>query len=191
MSNVYAFTSLTGGAAGALDALAGAILATGDLAFGVSGGKIYAYKFDSTSEAAEASPGIIAPDSGDGRWLLAVNSIKLGTFTRAMGAASGDVAYTGVGFKPTAIIFLASLANKGWSVGFDDGTVHCALFSYGTGPVLFTLVATSSIYVVEDATPKSQGAIVKTLDADGFTLTWAIEGTPATANATVYYLALR
>jgi len=38
---------------------------------------------------------------------------KVITSTRAMDAASGDVAYTGVTFEPTAIMALAWLEGKG------------------------------------------------------------------------------
>ena len=35
--------------------------------------------------------------------------IKIGEFTRSIAAASGDVGYTGVGFKPSAVIFLSGV----------------------------------------------------------------------------------
>jgi len=96
-NNVYAFTALTGGETGALDAIPGAILATGDLAFGVSDGNLYAYKFNAASSATEASPDVIAPDSGSGRWILALGSGASGTSVvkaitqNSHGFAVGDV----------------------------------------------------------------------------------------------------
>lgn len=70
---VYPAIGLIGGTAGFLDAIDGTNLADKDMAMvAVQGDKIYFYVLDVDSAAAEASPGIIAPDSngGDKRWLL-------------------------------------------------------------------------------------------------------------------------
>lgn len=185
-NNVYAFTALTGGAAGALDAIAGALLATGDLAFGVSGGKIYAYKFNSTSSATEVSPEVIAPDSGSGRWLLANNTYKLGTFSRDAAGNTADVAYTGVGFKPSNVIFLMTINALCYSVGFDDGTNHYAIYLLSTGQA--EGCATEAIRAGGNGT--YQSGKIKTLDSDGFTLTWTKTSTP-TGAMTIWYMAFR
>jgi hypothetical protein len=116
----------------------------------------------------------------------------IGTFTRAMDAvgAPTDVAYTGVGFKPKVIIFITSLVVNGTlSVGLDDGTSYFSSYAYDTTPVYGTS-ATASITAVE-ASGKTQKAIIKTMDANGFTLTWTRDGATASANATIIYLALR
>lgn len=188
-NNVYAFTALTGGAAGALDAILGALLATGDLAFGVSGGKLYAYKFDSTSSATESSPEVIAPDSGSGRWLLATNSIKLGSFTRDVSASPGDVDYTGVGFKPTVVIVLSSLSGKSWSVGFGTGAANYAIYAIGTGSASPVNDVASLLY--QDAGTNGQSGAFKTMNNDGFTITWTKLGSASSESATGYYLAFK
>ena len=116
------------------------------------------------------------------------NGIKIGTFTRAMDAATGDVAYTGVGFKPSHVVFLTRVETASMVIGVDDGTNHYCVAIYLTS-VYFNSSA-HSLYAIE-AVGKTQRGIIKTLDADGFTLTWTREGATASANATVYYIAFR
>lgn len=116
------------------------------------------------------------------------NGIKIGTFTRAMDAATGDVAYTGVGFKPSHVVFLTRVETASMVIGVDNGTNHYCVAIYLT-PVYFNS-STHSLYAIE-AVGKTQSGIIKTLDADGFTLTWTREGATASANATVYYIAFR
>lgn len=70
---IYGRYALTGGGAGALDAIDGAGLADQDMAVVmVQGGGIYHYILNATSGAAESSPNIIAPDANAGtkRWIL-------------------------------------------------------------------------------------------------------------------------
>jgi hypothetical protein len=116
------------------------------------------------------------------------NPYFMGTFTRAMDAVTADVAYTGTGFKPSKLILITFLSTS-FSIGFDNGTNHYLIYIYGTTPTYGTEAAQSSI-ALEDGS-KTQAAIVKTFDANGFTLTWTRNNTPASANATVYYMALR
>lgn len=71
MANFYGATGLTGGGAGALDAIDGLDLADGDGAIVVTGAFCYVYVLDADSAAAEDSPDVVAPDAnaGDKRWL--------------------------------------------------------------------------------------------------------------------------
>jgi len=72
MSNNHGATSLTGGGAGAVDALASAGLTTGDCVYTITSTGLYCHRYDSTSATAESSPDVIAPDDiagGNGRWL--------------------------------------------------------------------------------------------------------------------------
>jgi hypothetical protein len=118
------------------------------------------------------------------------SAVKIGTFAREMDAAGAptDVAYTGVGFKPSAIIFIGTLASS-FGVGLDNGTLHYVCSVFGTTPT-YSPTPNYSIAIFEDA-GKYQAAIVKTMDADGFTLTWTKASTPASATANVYYIAFR
>lgn len=115
--------------------------------------------------------------------------IKIGTFTRAMDAVTADVAYTGVGFKPSHVIFLAHLTTASKSIGVSNGTNHYCIASYGTNPYYFNATA-QCIYAIE-VSGKTQSCTLKTLGSDGFTLAWTKEGSPASANATVFYMAFR
>jgi hypothetical protein len=72
----YSATALTGGGAGALDAIDGADIADGARAIvtvGNNPGILYVYIWDDDNAGTEASPDIIAADAngGDGRWILA------------------------------------------------------------------------------------------------------------------------
>jgi hypothetical protein len=118
---------------------------------------------------------------------------KISIFTRDMTAASGSVAYTGVGFKPRMVFFLASPVNMpGASIGaFDDVN--------GTGGALVDLhvdvanswyISSSAIYCRMSAN-NSQSATIASFDSDGFTLTWTKGGTPGAGNITVMYIAFR
>ena len=115
---------------------------------------------------------------------------KIGTFTRAMDAAGAptDVAYTSVGFKPSVVVFLSALDTKSMSVGLSNATLNYSVTSITSTSYGGSAAACIAIY--EDGS-KNQTAIVKTLDADGFTLTWTKGSTPASATANIYYLALR
>jgi len=76
---VYACTSLTGGASGALDALPYNSLQDGELAFTVTDDYIYVHIFDASSSSSESSPDVIAPDdigSNTGRWLLRLSFLE-------------------------------------------------------------------------------------------------------------------
>ena len=69
----YRRLGLTGGASGSLDALDGTALASIDVAIVLhTDDKVYFYKLDPSSGAAESSPDIISPDTNAGtkRWVL-------------------------------------------------------------------------------------------------------------------------
>jgi len=51
---------------------------------------------------------------------------------RDMEAATADVAYTGVGFKPSHLIFVVHAPDVGLSVGFDNGTAHYCVYNVST-----------------------------------------------------------
>lgn len=90
--------------------------------------------------------------------------------TRDMTAASGDVAYTGVGFKPTKLTVYAVIQGLvGYSIGNGDSllTNDCIQLEGGAfyqNNLLVRMVPTSG---------NSQDAVLVSYDADGFTLNWA------------------
>ena len=120
--------------------------------------------------------------------------IKFLTFTRDMTAATGDVGYTGVGFLPKGILIIAGLdGGKGFSVGVADGvgSVQGAMRDdYVTSAGNWACTGTSAIAHILSATGAQQAAAVKSLDADGFTLTWTKTGLP-TGTAYCYALLIR
>lgn len=101
---------------------------------------------------------------------------KVITATRDMTAASGDVAYTGVGFTPSAIFVVGSINGTfTFTTGFVDSSKQGANIDYygnnqADNGTEFLKAYTSASTV--------QSAIVKSFDSDGFTLTWTKTSTP-------------
>jgi hypothetical protein len=96
---------------------------------------------------------------------------KLVQFSRTAAAGAGDQAITGAGFTPTTIQIIgmvndAAFGSWGWG---DTALGEACMFSKGTTPV-FTYAL--NCLVVESGSDKMH-AVLKTLDADGCTLTWA------------------
>lgn len=96
--------------------------------------------------------------------------------TRLMDAASGDVAYTGYGFLPTALVALANVDSAyGWSLGFvgSDG-VSYSIFESTAG----VMSSYTRLLELRTASGVGQLGILKSYDADGFTITWTKAGSP-------------
>ena len=117
--------------------------------------------------------------------------LKIGTFTRDLTTATGDVAYSGVGFKPTILVFIAGVIEVStMSIGIDDGTNSYSVYdNYYNANNTWSILTTHPIAIIP-AAGISQAAVVKTLDADGFTLTWTKAGLP-TGTCAIHYLAIR
>ena len=121
---------------------------------------------------------------------------KLGNLTRNMTAASGNVAYTGVGFTPSLIVFFGCIdstvfaATWGMTTGPAGIDTNCALFDNGA-VVADTYAISSSVAIVlqVNAANHQVGDLIS-FDADGFTLRWSKTGTP-TGNGNVNYIAFR
>lgn len=115
-------------------------------------------------------------------------SSKVITSLRDLTAASGDVAYTGVGFTPTAIQAIAVVEeSQVFSIGFSDSAktnTHADrkydnLFR-SSGHLIFGLPSAGAY----------QSAIVKSYDADGFTLTWTKTSSPS-GTLNLYFLCFK
>ena len=131
--------------------------------------------------------GATAPEWVNG----STNVSKLQSHTRDMTAASGDVAYTSYGFQPSAIIIFACVAANRLELSFgfgDDDLGEMCIAQEGTGGAFGA--QTAQIVYLYEAAGKSQGAVLKTLDADGFTLTWTKTGTTSAGTANLIVLAL-
>lgn len=113
---------------------------------------------------------------------------KTVTITRDLTVASGNVAYTGAGFTPTALV-----ACGGPASGIQYQTVFgMADSARGGSDATFNggIVSVPALIYLTDATgAHTQQASVASYDADGFTLTWTKSGTP-TGTATIYIMCL-
>ena len=128
-----------------------------------------------------------------GTWNYTYTTTFLKNFNTS--GASEDISYTGVGFKPSLINFVASSQdNTSRSWGYDDGTTHLCLmtqFTLHTSATPGANTANMSIHIHDTATAGIK-AIVKSMDADGFTLTYYDIGDPAsTRNCSIMYTAFR
>jgi hypothetical protein len=104
--------------------------------------------------------------------------IKVKTETKDLSEASGDVSYTGYGFTPSQLLFYASdsLHTSVVGIGSSDASKNYTCI-FGTAS---TSLGISSAYCIRQGTSTNyQTAIVKTYDADGFTLTWTKNSSPS------------
>jgi hypothetical protein len=119
---------------------------------------------------------------------------SVGSFTRDMAVASGDVSYTGYGFTPTALLIMATTpsAENNVSFGFTYGTTcNCISLLPRSTPV-WEALANKILLIERGAADGSmqQYAILKEMISGGFTLTWTKVGSP-TAVITGFVLAFR
>ncbi len=117
---------------------------------------------------------------------------KVGSFTRDTATATGTQAVTGVGFKPSSVIFSANIgttAAASWS-GFDDGTIHTTMADYSFGSADTYNVYTDRSIELIIAAGKEYSGLISSMDSDGFTITWTKTSTP-TGTATIIYMAFR
>ena len=104
---------------------------------------------------------------------------KIIFFTRDMAAATGDVAYTGAGFKPSAIeIFCCIDETVAASFGVAVGTGECCIATNRAGTAGVFEPNPNVIVQVYVSAGNSQNAIVTSMDADGCTFTWTRTGAP-------------
>ncbi len=132
---------------------------------------------------------LIKQITGMAQWYIDPVGLHMGTFSRDMTAASGDVAYTGIGFTPKAVIFLAGVSTASISVGFGNASIHACIVVFIASTTGFGTYSSLEITLIEEA-GKSQAAVIKSLDSDGFTLTWTKNGSPSAATASIFYLAI-
>jgi len=102
--------------------------------------------------------------------------------------ASGDVSYAGIGFKLSYVLMLASVVNtSGMSVGMGNVAAPYCIYdkpggiTWGPNTTLIVVFVTGSDYIT---------GIIKSMDADGFTLTYTKVNNP-TGMATLIWMAFR
>ena len=113
---------------------------------------------------------------------------KLQVETRALDAANGDVAYTGYGFQPTSLIAFSAYGGQLASIGVADVNLSEQCLAKNTAAAGWTEHA--ALIYMYNATPAGASAVLKTLDADGFTLTWT-KGTNVALTVNITVLAMR
>jgi hypothetical protein len=107
-------------------------------------------------------------------------------FTRDTSLASSTQAVSGVGFKPSAVIFLAAETGDDVSWGFDDGTKQREIHLDVGANVSKT---TNRSILLTDGTNSYQGNI-SSIDTDGFTINW-VKGNSPTGIATIMFMAFK
>lgn len=120
-------------------------------------------------------------------------SPKIVIGSRDMTAASGQVAYTGIGFKPSYITCIACPStDRRFSIGCVDGnlggafgqdnaaTINRFRTSIGAG------ASEGLIWGGDPLTVDSQYAYFVSFDTDGFTLQWDKTGSPTGNNQMVF-----
>jgi len=113
--------------------------------------------------------------------------IKMGVITKNTADADGTNNISGVGFKPSNVIFFANTdGTVQASVGFDNGTLHYVLAKVLTNWGNNTTV---SILLYQSAGVTYTGYI-SALGSDGFTITWVKAGAK-TGTAKIFYMAFR
>lgn len=107
--------------------------------------------------------------------------------TRSSSSESGDVSYTGVGFKPSRLVVLAvsdgTLYN---SIGISDKDKNCKCIYQSSDNTYH--INSKNLITYSNYSGWAQNATVKSYDDDGFTLTWAKIGTPVTGNISIIIL---
>ena len=117
--------------------------------------------------------------------------IKVGTFERDTATAAGTQAISGVGFKPSHVLFMAVIpTTRELSFGFDDGTNAYSIYNYGDVTDNQWLSSTTYSTFLRQAGSKDYAERITTLGADGFTITWTKAG-DKTGTATIHYMAFR
>lgn len=116
--------------------------------------------------------------------------LKVGQFSRDTSTASGSQSITGVGFKPSSIIFLAVIpATAELSIGLDDYFSHFSIVNNHNITANVWTTATASIVLAQTVSIESYASITS-FDSDGFTVQWTKTGAK-TGTAYINFLAIR
>jgi hypothetical protein len=119
-------------------------------------------------------------------------TIKTGYFTRDISLADGNISYTGVGFKPTSVIFFTAISgSEAASWGIDNITSKGVVVADGyDNPDCYTAATTGSTYLVTHTDPRYSYGHVESFDSDGFTIHW-VAFTGPVGTATINYMAFK
>lgn len=120
----------------------------------------------------------------------AKNLNKIISSTRDAGAASGDVSYTGVGFTPTSVRAILVVDNTTYNSDGSSDSSKASSCIYTSASNVFYANATSLVSYSNQSS-WAQTAVVKSYDADGFTLTWTKVGTPTAGTIKLIFMCSR
>lgn len=115
------------------------------------------------------------------------------TASRVMDATDGNVAYTGVGFKPRALIVLSGVTgdiNPTWGICDADGNA-AGISAYNLSSNATKHGSTTFIrgFTGTAGSAYTTGTLVS-MDADGFTLSW-VKTSPASLTLDMHFLCIR
>ncbi len=114
-----------------------------------------------------------------GKTALSDTGVKIANNTRA---TTGNQVITGVGFKPSIVIFMAECGvnTEGeWSIGFSDGTVNMCLYKAYDGTMGVYLTRCGMVIPTMD---NYYEATIISVDSDGFEIAWVKSNSPPTVN---------
>jgi len=126
-----------------------------------------------------------------------VNGIgKTGTFTRTSDTASGNVSYTGVGFKPSLVVFYAAIDTlNDFMIGGGTASAGRALYNNFANSLGANSQAVAFYYRRDFGAGNFsiQSATIASMDSDGFTLAYTrtTGGTGASNSIIVNYIAYK
>lgn len=118
---------------------------------------------------------------------------KMGTFTRDMEQASGNVSISGLGFAPKLVLFTGAINGVAGStyVGMSNGTNHYCTYDNNAASAGTTAISTTKNLRLAPTAGGYQVANIDSLDVDGFTLAWTKAGLPPAGTATIFYIAFK
>jgi len=124
--------------------------------------------------------------------------IKFGR-THYAGNSTGTVTKTGLGFKPSKLlVFMTTLDSRGvTSIGFasnegvgnDDGNVALGTIAQADDSYYTTISVATGFSAGSGADPNYQNTNFTSFDADGFTLTRALNGSPGDSPTHITWIA--
>jgi hypothetical protein len=115
-------------------------------------------------------------------FVRAQTRVKVGAISRVLTAATGNVAYTNIGFRPKLVIFIGGVSGTlSHAIGFSDSTTDAGLvINASSGNV----ISSSAFVLGHTDGVNSHNASVVSFDSDGFTLAWTKTASPTgTLNA--------
>lgn len=120
---------------------------------------------------------------------ISTSNFKVGQFDKDMTQVNVILSYTGVGFKPKAILFLGTNNGINGTWGFSNATNSGNIFNVDGTTSIGQGGITNALRISTGSNTEQIG-VVSSFDNDGFTINWSKTGSP-TGTATVKYMAMR